>query len=90
VRSRAAVAAGGRVAVRQVQLRRPHGTTQSSILSFVEDNWKTGRVGDASFDATAGSLGNLFDYRHPQQRAVLLAANGTVAATPPLSVRPVK
>ena len=33
-----------------------HVTEQASILRFVEDNWSTGRIGDASFDARAGSL----------------------------------
>ena len=40
-----------------------HATTdQSSILRFIEDNWKLGRLGDQSFDERAGSLGNLFDF----------------------------
>jgi phospholipase C len=40
-----------------------HATTdQSSILRFVEDNWDLGRIGDFSFDAKAGSLGNLFAF----------------------------
>jgi phospholipase C len=38
-------------------------TDQSSILRFIEDNWGTGRIGDQSFDALAGSLGNLFNFR---------------------------
>jgi phospholipase C len=37
-------------------------TDQSSILKFVEDNWNTGRIGDSSFDAKAGSLDNLFAF----------------------------
>jgi phospholipase C len=37
-------------------------TDQSSILRFIEDNWKLGRIGDQSFDALAGSLGSLFDF----------------------------
>ncbi len=41
-----------------------HGITdQSSILRFIEDNWHLGRIGDQSFDAKAGSLRNLFDFR---------------------------
>jgi phospholipase C len=41
-----------------------HTTTdQASILRFIEDNWSLGRIGDASFDAKAGSLENLFDFR---------------------------
>jgi phospholipase C len=34
---------------------------QSSILRFIEDNWRLGRIGDQSFDAIAGSLFGLFD-----------------------------
>ncbi|MGZ4383504.1 MAG: phospholipase C [Gaiellaceae bacterium] len=42
-----------------------HGATDlSSILRFVEDNWSLGRIGNASFDAKAGSLGNLFSFGH--------------------------
>jgi phospholipase C len=37
---------------------------QSSILRFIEDNWKLGRIGDSSFDALAGSLLNMFDFDH--------------------------
>jgi phospholipase C len=40
-------------------------TDQSSILRFIEDNWQTGRIGNGSMDAKAGSLANLFDFRHP-------------------------
>jgi phospholipase C len=38
-------------------------TDQTSILRFIEDNWSTGRIGDQSFDAIAGSLNNLFNFR---------------------------
>ena len=37
-------------------------TDQSSILRFIEDNWRLGRIGDQSFDEKAGSLENLFDF----------------------------
>ena len=37
-------------------------TDQSSVLRFIEDNWKTGRIGGGSFDAVAGSLLNMFDF----------------------------
>jgi phospholipase C len=39
-------------------------TDQTSILRFIEDNWGLGRIGDQSFDAKAGSLGNLFNFSH--------------------------
>lgn len=39
-----------------------HGLTdQSSILRFIEDNWDLGQIGSGSFDAIAGTLGNMFD-----------------------------
>jgi len=34
-------------------------TDQSSILRFIEDNWKLGTLGGGSFDALAGSLLNM-------------------------------
>ncbi len=37
-------------------------TDQSSILRFIEDNWKTGRIGNSSFDEKAGTLNNLFAF----------------------------
>lgn len=37
-------------------------SNQSSILRFIEDNWHLGRIGDQSFDQTAGSLANMFDF----------------------------
>jgi phospholipase C len=39
-------------------------TDQSSILRFIEDNWKLGRIDNSSFDALAGSLVNMFDFDH--------------------------
>ncbi len=47
-------------------------TDQSSILRFIEDNWQLGRIGDASFDARAGSLENLFDFNFPRLRRYFL------------------
>jgi hypothetical protein len=47
---------------------------QASILKFIEDNWRTGRVGDSSFDASAGSLDGMFRFgshhakRHHHQK----------------------
>jgi phospholipase C len=37
-------------------------TDQSSVLRFIEDNWRTGRIGGGSFDDLAGSLLNMFDF----------------------------
>jgi phospholipase C len=44
-------------------------TDQSSILKFIEDNWQLGRIGGGSTDATAGSLGNMFDFNPNDRRA---------------------
>jgi len=50
-------------------------TDQTSILRFVEDNWRTGRIGDASFDSRANGLSNMFTFgRRP--------ATGTFALDP--------
>jgi len=37
-------------------------TDQSSVLRFIEDNWKTGRLGNGSFDELAGPINNMFDF----------------------------
>lgn len=38
--------------------------TQASVVRFIEDNWLRGaRLGGGSFDATAGSIMDLFDFR---------------------------
>jgi phospholipase C len=48
-------------------------TDQSSITRFIEDNWNTGRIGDASFDAKAGSLDNMLSFgRHADGRKLFL------------------
>ncbi|MGE5290594.1 MAG: phospholipase C [Micromonosporaceae bacterium] len=48
-------------------------TDQTSILRFIEDNWLGGeRIGGGSFDALAGSLGNMFSWRHPDFRPLFL------------------
>jgi phospholipase C len=47
-------------------------TDQSSILKFVEDNWLGGRRIEGSFDNAAGSLGNMFDFRHPRAGTLTL------------------
>ncbi|WP_330284447.1 phospholipase C [Streptomyces sp. NBC_00588] len=53
-------------------------TEQTSIIRFIENNWGTGRIGDTSFDRRAGSLGGMFDFRHPNNKQVLLNPDGSV------------
>jgi phospholipase C len=49
---------------------------QSSICRFIEDNWRLGRIGDFSYDAQAGSLLGMFDFRHgPRDERVILDPN---------------
>ncbi|GGZ88059.1 phospholipase C [Streptomyces echinoruber] len=65
-------------------------TDQASIIRFIEDNWHTGRIGDHSFDATAGPLTGMFDFRHPNGKQVLLNADGSVKSVGPIrTVKPV-
>ena len=61
-------------------------TDQSSILRFIEDNWGLGRVGDASSDAFAGSVLNMFDFQNggPAKAVFLDPATGLVS-NPPVS-----
>jgi phospholipase C len=39
-------------------------TDQTSVLRFIEDNWRTGRIGDSSFDSRANALSNMFSFGH--------------------------
>ncbi|MGV9994728.1 phospholipase C [Streptomyces sp. NPDC003374] len=59
-------------------------TDQTSVIRFIEDNWHTGRIGDHSFDAQAGPLTGMFDFRHPNGRQVLLNMDGSVRSVGPL------
>lgn len=47
-------------------------TDQSSILRFIEDNWRLGRIGNQSFDAIAGSLNSMFDFNDPDTGRLFL------------------
>ncbi|MDE3157132.1 MAG: alkaline phosphatase family protein [Acidobacteriota bacterium] len=50
-------------------------TDQSSVIRFIEDRWLHGRrLGHGSFDALAGSLGAMFDFR--QQPLAPLVLDG--------------
>ncbi len=42
-------------------------TDQTSTIRFIEDNWLGGqRLGNGSFDAIAGSIQSMFDFKNPQ------------------------
>jgi phospholipase C len=45
---------------------------QTSILRFVEDNWRLGRIGDQSFDAKASSMASLFDFKRTRRAAPII------------------
>jgi phospholipase C len=58
-------------------------TTQASVLRFVEDNWLGGqRIGDSSFDATAGTLNGMFDFQHPSGKRLFLDPSTGLPTTP--------
>jgi phospholipase C len=59
------------------------GISQASIPQFIEDNWLgSQRLGGGSFDATTGSIMNMFDFTKTQGTTLLLDPNmGTVTAT---------
>ena len=55
-------------------------TTQASVVRFIEDNWGLGRIGDGSFDATAGSITDMLNlHARPRTDKVILNADGTYA-----------
>jgi phospholipase C len=60
-------------------------TEQASILRFIEDNWQLGRLGGGSFDARAGSLLDLFDFKRRNSAPLILdpATGNPPAADPP-------
>jgi len=47
-------------------------TDQSSILRFIEDNWNLGRIGNQSFDALAGTLDNMLNFKGPDNDKLIL------------------
>jgi phospholipase C len=48
-------------------------TTQASIPQFIEDNWLNGeRLGGNSFDATAGSIMDMFDFKQKKSTKLML------------------
>ncbi|MGH8160873.1 MAG: phospholipase C [Gammaproteobacteria bacterium] len=47
---------------------------QASVLRFIEDNWKLGRIGHGSADAISGSLDDLFDFEKPHAKQLFLDA----------------
>ncbi|TCC41782.1 phospholipase C [Kribbella speibonae] len=47
-------------------------TDQTSVLKFIEDNWRTGRIGDHSFDQRAGSLTGMFNFWRPSKQKLIL------------------
>jgi acid phosphatase/phospholipase C len=64
--------------------------SQASLVRFVEDNWLRGqRLGGGSFDASAGSIMDLFDFdqdhRHDLRTDALFLdpTSGTVMTSPP-------
>lgn len=55
-------------------------TDQSSVLRFIEDNWKTGRIGGDSYDAKAGAIDSMFDFNgKPQPVLALDPKSGAVS-----------
>lgn len=49
---------------------------QTSILRFIEDNWRLGGIGEDSFDEKAGSLADLFDFSRSNRPLILDPESG--------------
>ncbi|HEX2809202.1 MAG TPA: alkaline phosphatase family protein, partial [Kineosporiaceae bacterium] len=39
-------------------------TDQTSVIRFIEDNWRLGRIGGGSFDVLSGPITGMFDFSH--------------------------
>jgi len=61
--------------------------TQASVVRFIEDNWLQGaRLGGGSFDASAGSIMDMFDFKTslPDRKLFLDPTSGIIVSpTPP-------
>jgi phospholipase C len=60
-------------------------TDQTSVIRFIEDNWRLGRIGDGSFDTLSGPITGMFDFSHREAATpvVLDPQTGLPAASPP-------
>jgi phospholipase C len=56
-------------------------TDQTSVLRFIEDNWRTGRIGDSSYDSRANALTNMFSFGHRPSAGTLTLDPTTGAVT---------
>ncbi len=54
-------------------------TDQSSVLQFIEDNWKLGSIGDGSNDVIAGSLDRMFNFNQKPNTTPLILNTKTGA-----------
>ncbi len=63
-------------------------TEQASITAFIEDNWKLHRLGDAAFDARAGTLDNMFNFKATTGSTVILKPDGEVASVNSVTLTP--
>jgi phospholipase C len=57
-------------------------TDQSSVLRFIEDNWDLGRIGGDSFDAKAGTLDGMFDFKGKEKAPKLFLDPSTGETLP--------
>ena len=56
-------------------------TDTTSVLRFIEDNWRVPRIGGGSFDALAGTIDGMFNFRNPiNARLILNPSTGEPAA----------
>jgi phospholipase C len=64
--------------------------SQASVVRFIEDNWLQGkRLGGGSFDASAGSITDMFDFGqgNGDKKLFLDPTTGTEVSNPPVTSR---
>jgi phospholipase C len=64
-------------------------TDQTSVIHFVEDNWRLGRIGGGSFDTLSGPITGMFDFTRPRPApTVFLDPESGEPVTSPATTRP--
>jgi len=59
-------------------------SAQSSIIRFIEKNWKLGHIGGGSFDTRSGTIAAMFNFHHAAAGKLFLdPATGEPVAFPP-------
>ena len=60
---------------------------QTSVMRFIEENWRLGTVGHGSFENRAASLRSMLDFASFRNERVILNRDGSVRSVRPITAR---